>query len=177
MSLRFCVALSIIILFACADLDAPINKSIEKAAQIALREKLGRDVKAKMTADGIIISGRGAEYTISFSATDNSATRSKRPPNDLPLFPGALVTAYFKGVGEDTIRLSAPAPAEDIGQFYQKAFKRKGFAERSSITGEGDFAGSWVSPGSGFGVQIYSYKEEDHSQIVMIVSRAGEAEN
>lgn len=172
----FYIASIILILAACSDLDAPLNKSIEKAAQIVLQERLGRDVKAKMTADGITVSGRGAEYTISFSAKSNPATE-ERPPDDLPLFPGASVTGYFKGADEDTIRLSASGSAEEIGRFYHEAFKKKGFAKKSSIIGEGDFSGSWIAPGSGFGVHIYSYEEDDHSQIVMIVSRAPETLN
>ena len=169
----FYIAPIIVIFAACSELDAPQNKNLEKAAQKALQEKLGHDVKAKMTADGVIVSGRGAEYSISFSVKNNSTKGGL--PSDLPLFPGASVTGYFKGAGEDTVRLNAPGSTEEVGRFYQKAFKKKGFAEERAITGEGDFSGAWISPDSGFGVHIYSYDEDDHSQIVMIISRAPEA--
>lgn len=167
----FYIAPIIFIFAACSELDAPQNKNIEKAAQKALQKRLEHDVKVKMTEDGVIISGRGAEYSISFSVKNNSTT--KRPAGDLPLFPGASVIGYFKGAAEDTVRLNAPGSAEEIGRFYQKAFKEKGFTRKFAITGEGDFSGAWISPG--FSVHIYSYEEDDHSQIVMIISRPPEA--
>jgi hypothetical protein len=168
----FYTALLILVSSACSDPGVSVSKSIEKAAQKTLQEKLGRDVKAKMTADGIVISRNGAEYSISFSVKDKSTSSRNRPPDDLPLFSGALVTDYFRGAGEDTIRLSASGTVEEIGRFYQEALKNKGFRKKSSITGDGDFAGSWVLPGSNLGVHIYTFQEGDHTQIVMIVSRA-----
>lgn len=171
----FCTAIIILISAACSDPAASVKKELEQTAQEALQEKLGRGVKATMTADGIIISRRGAEYSISFSVKNSSTPDNKRPPDDLPLFPGAIVTGYFRGVGEDTIRLSASGSVENIGRFYREALKEKGFSQKSSIYGDGDFAGSWILPGSEFGVHIYSYEEGDQSQIVMIVSRGREA--
>lgn len=168
----FYTALLILVSTACSDPDVSVSKSIEKAAQKTLEEKLGRDVKAKMTSDGIVISRNGAEYTISFSVKDSSTSSRKRPPDDLPLFPGALVTDYFRGAGEDTIRLSASGTVEEIGRFYQEALKKRGFVKKSSIMGDGDFSGSWILPGSNIGVHIYTFEEGDRTQIVMIVSRA-----
>ncbi|VAX19740.1 hypothetical protein MNBD_NITROSPINAE03-1776 [hydrothermal vent metagenome] len=168
------IALTTVIWAACSELDDPQNKIIEKAAQKALQERLGHGVKAKMTADGIIISGQGAEYTISFSVKNHPT--AKEPPGDLPLFPGASITGYFKGADEDTVRLIATGSAGEIAGFYQEVFKKKGFIQKRAMTGESEFSGAWISPRSGFGVNIYSYKEKERSQIVMIISWAEEAE-
>ncbi|HEB71680.1 MAG TPA: hypothetical protein ENI77_03565 [Nitrospirae bacterium] len=167
------IALITITWAACPKLDDPQNKIIEKAAQIALQEKLGRGVKAKMTADGVVVSGQGAEYTISFSIKNHPT--AKEPPGDLPLFPGASITGYFKGADEDTVRLIATGSAGEIAGFYQKVFKKKGFIQKRAMTGESEFSGAWISPRSGFGVDIYSYKEDTRSQIVMIISWEREA--
>jgi len=168
------IALTVVILSACSGHDAPSDKIIEKAAEKALQDRLGDSVKARMTADGLVVSGKGAEYSISFSIKKQSAT-GERPQGDLPLFPGASITGYFKGAGEDTVRLKASGSAEEIAEYYFKTFKKKGFTQKRFLIGEGDFSGAWISSGASFVVYVYSYKEEDQSQIVMIISWAGKA--